>query len=67
MLFWRKYALECARNCGRAEEVTDALRHVIRFQQNLYSANEGKALLEMKAVLEKWEADDSSGLEVSKR
>jgi hypothetical protein len=67
VLFWRKYALECARNCGRAEEVTDALRHLLRFQQNLFSARERRALLKMRVALEKWEADISPVPEVSKR
>src|SRR5208337_1342079 len=34
---WTLYALRCAQRCGRAEEVADALRRVIRFQPNLHS------------------------------
>jgi hypothetical protein len=63
--FWRRNALECARKCGRAAELADALRHVANFQPQLYSAREMKAVIEMRAVLEKWEADRSPSLEVS--
>jgi hypothetical protein len=58
---WLRYALECAGKCGRAEEVADALHHVIQFQQNLPSAEA------IRAALENWEAQDPPSPEVSKR
>jgi hypothetical protein len=67
VMLWRWYALECARKCGRAEEIADALNHVVRFQQNLYSARERGALLEMRAALEEWEANQPRDAEFSRR
>ncbi|MCX6921880.1 MAG: hypothetical protein NT154_01485 [Verrucomicrobia bacterium] len=63
--FWRHNALDCARKCGRAAELADALRHVANFRPNLQRTREMKAVLEMRAVLENWEADRSPSLEVS--
>jgi hypothetical protein len=59
--WWRQSALECARKCGREEELADALRHVIQFQEGLYGAGE------MRTVLEEWEPDNFPLPEVSKR
>lgn len=58
---WAPFALACAQKCGRAEEVADALRHVIRFHGNLRSAKG------LRSVLSIWEAENSARQEVSKR
>lgn len=64
---YRWYAVESAQNCGRAEELADALRHVLQFQSHSYGAGTRIAMLEMKAALEEGEAHRSSGPEVGKR
>jgi hypothetical protein len=33
LVVWFPYAVEAARRCGRQEELTDALRHEIRFRE----------------------------------
>jgi len=58
---WTLYALRCAQRCGRAEEVVDALHHVIQFHQNLPCAEQ------IRALLEQWEAQNRTGLEVNNR
>jgi hypothetical protein len=58
---WAPFALACAQKYGRAEEVADALRHVIRFHGNLRSAKG------LRAVLAIWEAENSPRQAVSKR
>lgn len=58
---WTLDALECARKCGRSEEVADTLRHVIRFHPNLQIA------VRMRAALEQWEAQNPPSSEISKR
>jgi hypothetical protein len=64
---WTPYALECARKCGRGEEVTDALHHAIRFQQNPDNAKGTGTVQEMKALPESWEAENPQASEVSRR
>ena len=58
---WTWSALQCARKCGRAEEVADALQHVVRFQRDLSGAET------MRAILEQLEAENLAGPKVSKR
>lgn len=58
---WTWNALECARKCGRAEEVAGALHHLIRFHQNLPNAEA------IRATLENWEAQNLAGREFTKR
>jgi hypothetical protein len=58
---WSPQALECARKCGRAEEVTDALRHVICFQPNLHCAEW------ISGVLQRWGAQHSQSPGIMKR
>ena len=58
---WTSYALGCAEKCGRAEEVTDALHHVIRFYPDLSSTQE------IKAVLDQWETQRPPVSEVSQQ
>ena len=53
---WTFYALDCARKCGRADEVADALRHIIRFQSRRGSV-EG-----IRTALEEWEAQQTREL-----
>ena len=42
-------ALTCAQKCGRIEEVTDAMYHVVRFHPNLQSAQA------LRMALDRWE------------
>jgi hypothetical protein len=64
---WTPYALEYARKCGRGEEVADALHHAIRFQQNPDNAKGTRPVQDIKALLEKWEAENPQAPEVSRR
>ncbi len=52
-------ALDCARKCGRVEEVLDALQHVIRYHPELRTAQG------LKDVLAEWKTGSLSSLEIS--
>jgi hypothetical protein len=43
---WGRSALRCAHQCGRAEEVADALGHLVQFRPSLPSARELGTLLD---------------------
>ena len=45
---WEMHALECAQKCGRAEEVADALWHLVRFHPNL------PGVQRLRPMLEQW-------------
>ncbi len=53
--------LEAGLKCGRAEEVADMLRHVVRFHPEL------KTTASLRARLAEWNATNSPDLEFSKR
>ena len=58
---WTLYALECARECGRTEEVSDMLHHLIRFHPD------PRRIEGIRAALEQWEAQNLPGPQVSER
>ncbi len=55
------FALECSEKCGRAEELADALRHIVRFHPEIKSSNY------LKASLAEWEAKHPPGVALNKR
>jgi hypothetical protein len=58
---WTPYALGCAEKRGRAQEVTDALHHAIRFHPTLPGTRA------MKEGLDQWETEHRPVSEVSQR
>ena len=48
VLLWWSQALDCAQECGRTEELTDALRHVIRFREDCRNVREVARLFEQR-------------------
>jgi hypothetical protein len=48
VVVWARHALECSQQCGRNEEVYDALWHVTRFRPELKTASL------LRSVLEDW-------------
>jgi len=58
---WTPYALRCAEKRGRAQEVTDALHHAIRFHPKLPGTRA------MKEGLDQWETEHRPVSEVSQR
>jgi hypothetical protein len=58
---WARCALDCSQKCGRAQEVEDALQHIVRFHPELRTAGG------LKDALTKWKTASSPDFEVSTR
>jgi len=56
VLEWVNRALDYSRDCGRTEELEDALEHTVRFHPEL------KTTRQLKALVESWEAKQHTDL-----